>query len=118
MDPTSTSTLLADLLRSSGWLVFLLPAEVTTRDSFFDAVRAVFPLAPPLVSNGSWDALSDSLFEGLSHLSERQIAIIWPRAAAQTEDMTTALGILDDVRHALATENDKSVLVVLAPAHN
>jgi hypothetical protein len=115
MGSPTTSTRLADLLRSSGWRVYVLPADIDARDSFFDAIRAQFPLDPPLTTNRSWDALSDSLFEGLSQLADNRIAIIWPRLPAETDDMTIALSILDDVRHLLSNENKKSLLVILAP---
>jgi len=39
-----------------------------------------FPLSPPLGEGGSWDALSDSLFDGLMDTEGDRIAIVWPRS--------------------------------------
>jgi hypothetical protein len=45
---------------------------------FFEAMKALLPLDPPLVGNRSWDALSDSLWSGLDQLAADNIAIVWP----------------------------------------
>lgn len=42
-----------------------MPGDIKSKDDFFEAVRAVLPLDPPLVLNKVWDALSDSIWEGL-----------------------------------------------------
>lgn len=93
----------------TGVTTFVLPSHgIVDRSSFFDAVRKTLPLDPPLVGSGSWDALSDSLWEGLfQHLSGR-IAIIWPGAgemAAQAPtDFEIALSVLSDVADLLADQ--------------
>ena len=45
---------------------FLLPDGIKDRRTFFDGVRQVLPLDPPVVGHHSWDALSDSLWSGLA----------------------------------------------------
>src|SRR3974390_1849909 len=62
----------------AGYTVFVLPDKgIADRTSFFEAVRTTFPLDPPIVSSRSWDALSDSLWEGLYMHPARRIAILW-----------------------------------------
>jgi RNAse (barnase) inhibitor barstar len=91
----------------AGYTMFVLPAEhIVDRASFFDAIRATFPLDPPLVGSRSWDALSDSLWEGLSTHHARRIAILWPStramASASSSDFEIALNVLADVANSLA----------------
>lgn len=86
----------------AGYTTFVLPAGgVVDRASFFDAIRTTLPLDPPVVGSRSWDALSDSLWEGLHALSDRRIAILWPNARTMARkssaDFETALDILTDV---------------------
>lgn len=92
-----------------GFTALVLPGHgVIDRSSFFDAVRETLPLDPPLVGSLSWDALSDSLWEGLYEHSSKRLAIIWPgagdmatRAAA---DFETALNVLAEVANLLADQ--------------
>jgi len=91
----------------AGFTTFVLPRTgVVDRNSFFDAVRATLPLDPSLKSSRSWDALSDSLFEGLHTSDARRIAIIWQgtrtMATSVGSDFETALGVLTDVANLLA----------------
>src|SRR5208282_6398864 len=67
---TRTGALDAEATRrqaeQSGYTTFMLPEKgIVDRVSFFEAVRTTLPLDPPLVGSRSWDALSDSLWEGL-----------------------------------------------------
>jgi hypothetical protein len=64
-------------LQELGWRVYYLPAGITDRSTFFDSVRDSLPLDPPVAGDRAWDALSDSLWEGLYQLPEKRIAIIW-----------------------------------------
>jgi barstar (barnase inhibitor) len=91
----------------AGIVTFVLPGSgIVDRPSFFDAVRGTLPLNPPLVGTHSWDALSDSLWEGLHAHPARRIAILWPGARAMatsaSEDFETVLSVLADVSSALA----------------
>jgi hypothetical protein len=86
----------------AGYTTFVLPAKgITDRVSFFDAVRATLPLDPPVVGSHSWDALSDSLWEGLYALSNQRVAVLWPNASAMAQGdrsaFETALSVFSDV---------------------
>lgn len=76
------------------------------RDAFFDAVRATLPLDPPLISNHSWDALSDSVFGGLYALGAGRVLLIWAdaaeMAAADPSEASIAMEVLADVAATLA----------------
>jgi Barstar (barnase inhibitor) len=89
--------------RRAGAAVYKLPSNaVTNKAEFFEAVRRMLPLDPPLVgSRLVWDALSDSMFGGLVNLDAGRIAIIWPNAeaihAASPADYEMALSVLRQV---------------------
>ena len=55
-----------------------MPKNIKSKDDFFNGIRKVLPLDPPLISNKSWDALDDSLWSGLDSLPKNNILIIWP----------------------------------------
>jgi len=106
-----TGTLDAEVTRrqaeEAGYWTFVLPDKgIVDRASFFDAVRATFPLDPPLSGSRSWDALSDSLWEGLYTLAARRIAILWPNtrvmAHSASDDFEIAVNVLADVASSLA----------------
>lgn len=75
------------------------------RESFFHAVRETLPLDPPLVSSRSWDALSDSLWEGLRGVNSARIVIVWPDVTMPDfgveGDFRLALSVLQDVAESL-----------------
>jgi hypothetical protein len=77
-----------------------------SREAFFDAVRRALPLDPPLQSSRSWDALSDSLWQGLYSLDVNRIVILWPDSSslknASPRDFDLALSVLADVADGLA----------------
>jgi hypothetical protein len=107
---------------AAGFTAFVLPGSgVVDRSSFFDAVRATFPLDPPLVGSRSWEALSDSLWEGLHTHAARRIAILWPGTAAMASsaeaDFDMALNVLEELVNQLAdpeaTLNEPKQVVVL-----
>ena len=106
----------------AGFATFVLPSHgIVDRESFFEAMRATFPLAPPIVSSHSWDALSDSLWEGLHNHPALRLAIIWPNAGAMSNasaaEFDDALEVLADVAALLAdaraTQGRTKHLVVL-----
>jgi hypothetical protein len=91
----------------AGFFTFVLPASgISDRASFNDAVRATFPLDPPLVGSRSWEALSDSLWQGLFTHDARRIAILWPNAQAMassaSSDFDVVLNVLADIVSSLA----------------
>jgi len=90
-----------------GYTTFVLPERgIVDRASFFEAVRATLPLDPPVVGSSSWEALSDSLWEGLFCHSAQRIAILWlgtqTMATSAPKDLETALDVLADVANLLA----------------
>jgi hypothetical protein len=78
------------------------------REGFFDAVRNSLPLDPPLVGSCSWDALSDSLWEGLHAQQLDRVVILWTDATAFAEEdpdgCRTAVEVLADVAASLQEE--------------
>ena len=107
----------------AGYNLFVLPATgVVDRASFFDAVRAKLPLDPPLESSRSWDALADSLWEGLCAHESRRIAILWPGAVGMARtsaaDFDRAMQVLADLVESLADPvatqgNPKTVAILV-----
>jgi hypothetical protein len=91
--------------RSRGYTVFSFPADITSKSAFFDAVRHTLPTSPPLLSTRSWDALSDSLWQGLLDIEAPRIMILWPRAdlfaSICPADFTLALRVLQDISNTL-----------------
>lgn len=89
-----------------GWRIFRLPASISSKDDFFEAVRDTLPLEPPLQSNRSWDALSDSLWAGLDRLPDGKIVIVWPEALAMkthaVQDFDIATDILAELPKSLS----------------
>lgn len=82
------------------------------RKAFFDAVRSAVPLDPPVITERSWDALEDSLWEGLFQLPEDRIVIAWLDAsryeASFPEDHDVAISVLASVVDLLADEHATS----------
>jgi hypothetical protein len=99
-----------------GWHVFVLPDSIESRDGFFDAVRARLPLDPPLLSHRSWDALADSLWEGIDATTAERIVIVWPSSTKlcvhASSDYETAVSILADL--AASDRSTKTLAVILA----
>ena len=93
-------------LVAKAWQVFSLPERIVSKANFFDAVRCLLPLDPPLVSNRSWDALSDSLWQGIYGLPNDHVAIIWKDpnalATAAPSDHRIAMDILHGLTESLA----------------
>lgn len=90
----------------TGWRIFRLPTNISSKDEFFEGVRHTLPLDPALHSNRSWDALADSLWAGLDSLSEERIVVIWPDAsrmeAQAPEDFAIATNIFTELPTSLA----------------
>lgn len=103
----------------AGYTTFVLPKNgIVDRASFFEAVRTTLPLVPPLIGSHSWDALSDSLWEGLYRHSDRRIAILWLGTRGMEieapADFEIALNILADIANSLldpraTRENPKEI---------
>jgi hypothetical protein len=80
----------------------------TTRADFFDAVRASLPLDPPVCGSEIWDALSDSLWEGIYHVDASIVLITWTGAAdlqrASPEDYAIAMDVFRQLVSTLGNE--------------
>ena len=98
---------ITDECERDNWRIFRLPADIVSKDEFFEAVRSTFPLNPKLHSNRSWDALADSLWSGLDGLSEKNIVITWSDTflmeVGAPEDFAIALNILMELPSSLSS---------------
>jgi barstar (barnase inhibitor) len=112
---------------AGGGMVFRLPNGIATRDDFFDAVRKTLPLDPPLLSNRSWDALSDSLWEGLHVTPFRRVLIRWDDSRTLAEgspaDHAISMDVLQGITESLADPlptvgAPKDILVLLGEQEN
>jgi hypothetical protein len=76
------------------------------RAGFFDEVRRKLPTDPPVLTSRSWDALSDSLWEGLRLANGTKVIIVWRGSQLfqqnSLEDYQTAVEVLADVAESLA----------------
>src|SRR5437879_5934337 len=79
------------------------------RGVFFDAVQESLPLDPTIHTSRSWDALSDSLWEGINSKNLGCVVIVWTDATAMAEgspdDFETAISVLTDVARLLSDSN-------------
>lgn len=88
--------------------MFELPKNMVSKDDFFDGVRLVLPLDPPLYNNKSWDALDDSLWSGLDSLLEKNILIIWPSAGEIKKIDAKSFEIINEIFRNLPGSLSKS----------
>lgn len=110
--------------RRAGATSYVLPRDVVDRASFFDAVRATLPLDPPLQGSTSWDALADSLWEGLHQAGARRVWIVWPGADAMAnaarEDFAHAIrvmaSVIEPLGDATATNGRPTALTFIVEA--
>ena len=79
-------------LINRGNRVFLLPRGIKHKRTFFEGIRKSLPLDPPVVGDHSWDALSDSLWNGLDGVDANAIAIIWPGSLATAVNLSVSMG--------------------------
>jgi Barstar (barnase inhibitor) len=91
-----------DQARKSMAKIYVLPnVPITGRAAFFDAVRGILPLNPPVIGSRVWDALSDSLAAGLARLDTAYVVIIWSNSramkAASPDEYERALLLWRDV---------------------
>ena len=94
-------------LQQDAYRVFELNGKtVSNSESFFEEVKRVLPLDPPL--SGSWDAFADSLFGGIDDLACPRVAIIWDDSEsmvmAALGDFLTAIDCLFQVARDVATK--------------
>ncbi|MFI9004153.1 barstar family protein [Streptomyces sp. NPDC053541] len=79
----------------------------TDKEAFFRAVREALPLDPPLGPGRVWDALADSVWNGLQELGAPLVVVVWPDAgpvAGAVGDHGIALDILRELVTSLADD--------------
>ena len=104
----------------ANWRVFRLPRFMSSVSDFFKGVRLVLPLDPPLQSSGNWNALADSLWEGIANLDSDKILIVWPDAnlieTSRPDANEIIMELFTDLCDTLATseytDSPKKVLVL------
>lgn len=89
--------------------MYVLPGKhAVDRTSFLRAVSSSLPLDPPLVLHRSWDAMKDSLWEGLLESEAKKIAIVWERSDVlqrrSPRDFEIAVALLTRVAKSLSDE--------------
>jgi hypothetical protein len=106
IDPERADDIKQDAVRSNIPVYVISTGKRIGREAFFDAVRTALPMDPPLVSSRSWDALSDSLWEGIRSLGATHVAVLWPDAGFFSEEapreFEIATSVLADVARSLA----------------
>lgn len=94
-------TELLDQLDPSDSSVFMLSGNIDSVQALFASIWESIPLDPPLLSDRSWDALSDSLWEGLRQLNCGKVVVLWPNserlAMSSPEAYEVAIDILSDI---------------------
>ena len=109
IDPAAVGGVLDEATTNGATTYVLSVPEPADRAAFFDAVRNTFPLDPPLIGSRSWDALSDSLWEGLRTLDATQVVIVWRDAEIMSKthpsDYQIAVAVLEDITATLADTN-------------
>lgn len=123
IDPAEADGVIAAAAAAGVPVRVLRTGDRAGRDAFFDEVRAVLPLDPPVETARSWDALEDSLWEGIRVSDEPRLVILWPDApayrASSPADYDLAFSTLRDLPATLADERitggrPKSVAVYVA----
>jgi hypothetical protein len=87
--------------------VFDMPSGISNKLEFFNAVRAVLPLDPPLHTDGeNWDALNDSLWAGLHSLRIPGSIIVWRKFDSLKNDFSSdfenALGVFNSIANTIS----------------
>jgi hypothetical protein len=76
------------------------------RDVIFDAIRRALPLNPPILTSRSWDALADSMWEGIYLLNRPCVVVLWPDSSpfseAAADEFQIALSVFEQVASELA----------------
>lgn len=99
-DSLDVSRLIRDA-REDGFRVFEIRHVAPSKSSLFDALERNLPMDPPLGPVNSWDALEDSLWEGLSIDPAEKILVIWEGcldfARGLPKEFSTALDVFEGV---------------------
>jgi hypothetical protein len=106
IDPEQTDEIKREAARRNIPAYVISTGQHVGREAFFDTVRSSLPLDPPLASSRSWDALSDSLWEGIRSLGVNRVVILWPDSSSFSKgaprDFDIATSALADVAESLA----------------
>lgn len=106
IDPERADEIKQNAVRRNIPVYVISTGKQVGREAFFDAVRSALPMDPPLVSSRSWDALSDSLWEGIRSLGANRVAVLWPDSSFFSEEapreFEIATSVLADVAQSLA----------------
>jgi hypothetical protein len=106
IESSAGSAVEADAVEAGARYFMISTAGAQHQVAFFDAVRRALPLNPPIHGNGSWDALLDSLREGIYELNEPLVLLLWTGAAdlasADPKGYQNALSVLTAVSEDLA----------------
>lgn len=97
-------------LSQEGYRIFDLDG-IANESDFLRVIKDRLPLNPPIYS-GNWNAISDSLFEGLIDLPEKKIAIVWNRAHtlmnSDLENFTLAVLVFSEVAALIPKYSEKT----------
>jgi hypothetical protein len=106
IDPEQADEILQQAARCNIPAYVISTDQRVGREAFFDAVRSSLPLDPPLMSSRSWDALSDSLWEGIRSLGANRVVVLWLDSSLFSKgaprDFDIATSVLADVARSLA----------------
>ncbi|WP_037366739.1 barstar family protein [Amycolatopsis orientalis] len=84
-----------------GFRVLVLSGVGPGKKSFFDQVETQLPTDPPLGKVNVWDALADSLWEGMRCLPEHKLLLVWldskEFADNSPDEFAVALSVLRDL---------------------
>ena len=90
-----------------GSKIIRLPNNISDKASFVDGLKGSAPLDPP-VTTPNWDALEDSLWEGLHSVTEESVVIVWPNAdlmkATSPADFAIAIEIFESLTRTLNSD--------------
>lgn len=75
----------------------LVSGDSPSEETFFAAVAQQLPLDPPLGPGRKWDALADSLFEGLVDAGNDHVVIHWNDATAMRSSAPQVFELACDV---------------------
>jgi Barstar (barnase inhibitor) len=106
IDPEQADEIMQEAVRCNIPVYLISTDQRVGREAFFDAVRSALPLDPPLMSARSWEALSDSLWEGIRSLGSKHVVALWPDSSLFSEgapcEFDIATSVLADVARSLA----------------
>jgi hypothetical protein len=108
IDPSQAQEVRDEAARRDILIYVISTGGQAGREVFFDAVRRTLPLNPPIKSAFSWDALADSMWEGIYSLNRPCVVVLWPDSSPFSEaapgDLEIALSVFEQVASELADD--------------